>query len=739
MPITTYPQQIQQSQGSLLGQAQVTATQTVGATATDLAGLSVTVTVPAGRTIMITGYAFGYHNSVANAQIALSIYEGATQLQGTDSLHGVAGNGQGWGPVSCIISPTAGTHTYKLSAMVTIGGGTATMSVSATRPAYITVEDITGFQNPYGGQAVAVGLLAQTQYTANSAAAAGLNNVLSATVTVPSGRTLLVRFETYMQNSSPGAAAGGRVGIYMDNTAAAGIGQTGQIQQSDMRLTAANVPEKFACEVLISPSAGSHTFSVNLDNGGTGNITSVAGAGYPTQLQIIDVTATPAPANSAPSSMLGYAEVNGNQSGITAEVDLTGLSVTVTVPTGRRIRITGRGRWQTDTAAAGVLVAIYEDDSMVQQYAMKTPYNNLSQDFHVETVRAPASGAHTYKLRMSQYTTGTVLLGASSTIPASITVEDITPSSTQSYSILPSTIQPGSFLAGTYFFPSPVVIGSGTDALTSGAVAQLVGAASANQDNVAMKKVGAISATNIYWSISHRSDNKSLLIYGYDGTNFKNFAFFDWTNSVTEFDQSIYVNGPAFPIYLNNAKTAYLQSNGLLHGTYGTGGGALKTRAGGNDVSFDWGAPFSIYVDVTNVKTFVIPHPTDNERYLIHACAEGPENVVFYRGQAALENGAVVIELPAYFEALCAEEGRSVQLTPIADDPHDEWCPVLHATYPQDGKFWVGLGSGMVIPDQRFWWEVKAVRKDVAPLNVEPLTDTVDVLGSGPYTYYKEK
>ena len=71
-------------------------------------------------------------------------------------------------------------------------------------------------------------------------------------------------------------------------------------------------------------------------------------------------------------------------------------------------------------------MSIYEDASMVQQWALKTPYANLSQDFHVEAIETPAAGTHTYKLRMSQYTSGTVLLGAAASIPACILVEDIT-------------------------------------------------------------------------------------------------------------------------------------------------------------------------------------------------------------------------------------------------------------------------------------------------------------------------
>jgi len=160
----------------------------------------------------------------------------------------------------------------------------------------------------------------------------------------------------------------------------------------------------------------------------------------------------------------------------------------------------------------------------------------------------------------------------------------------------------------------------------------------------------------------------------------------------------------------------------------------------GNGWRPQWDGTLRFYIESTNVKNFIIPHPMlPDEKYLVHTTLEGPENAVFYRGVGELVDGKVTIELPEYFEELCAEEGRSVQLTCIADDAEDEWCPVLHATYPREGKFHVGLGSGMNIPDQRFWWEVKAIRKDVEPLLVEPSVNDIEVLGSGPYTYYKRK
>jgi len=67
-----------------------------------------------------------------------------------------------------------------------------------------------------------------------------------------------------------------------------------------------------------------------------------------------------------PSAQLGYAEVTSSQTGISAETDLTGLAVTVTVPAGRRIRITGQIQAQSATTSGTVLLRLKEGATVLQ-------------------------------------------------------------------------------------------------------------------------------------------------------------------------------------------------------------------------------------------------------------------------------------------------------------------------------------------------------------------------------------
>lgn len=133
------------------------------------------------------------------------------------------------------------------------------------------------------------------------------------------------------------------------------------------------------------------------------------------------------------------------------------------------------------------------------------------------------------------------------------------------------------------------------------------------------------------------------------------------------------------------------------------------------------------------IKSFIIPHPDDPGRLLIHGCTESPHNGVEYWGEADLSGtGRADVELPAYFESLTDTEGRVVLVTPIGAAARP-----VSATTPRQGRFTIHGEAG-----QKVAWLVKAIRKDVPPLLVEPRRDQVDVHGpdpDSPYLYYTLK
>jgi hypothetical protein len=115
------------------------------------------------------------------------------------------------------------------------------------------------------------------------------------------------------------------------------------------------------------------------------------------------------------------------------------------------------------------------------------------------------------------------------------------------------------------------------------------------------------------------------------------------------------------------------------------------------------------------IKSFRIPHPLDKTKDLMHSCLEGPEIAVFYRGEGVTDDsGMATVALPDYFESLTRKDGRSVILTELFDEDTETELGRLAASHVKDGKFRVRSEFA----SQSFYWEVKAVRADVAPLEV---------------------
>lgn len=164
----------------------------------------------------------------------------------------------------------------------------------------------------------------------------------------------------------------------------------------------------------------------------------------------------------------------------------------------------------------------------------------------------------------------------------------------------------------------------------------------------------------------------------------------------------------------------------------GTNGGVILTEDAGSNLTFNWtGTALQFKIANTTVKTFVIDHPVDHDKYLVHAAIEGPEAAVFYRGTARLEGKTTEISLPSYASALIDEDSATVQVTQISD--RQEAC-LLTTSRVRDGKFTVTAKAVGI----EFFWTVMATRKDVSALNVEPLKSSVVVNGDGPYRYLYE-
>jgi hypothetical protein len=118
-------------------------------------------------------------------------------------------------------------------------------------------------------------------------------------------------------------------------------------------------------------------------------------------------------------------------------------------------------------------------------------------------------------------------------------------------------------------------------------------------------------------------------------------------------------------------------------------------------------------------KTFVIPHPHEESKYLVHACLEGPESGVYYRGKSWIVSKSIDVWLPDYTSKFT---DFTVQITPV-------WTGhirTLNCGEVYNGKFTVYGEKGP------FHWVVQAKRSSIC---VEPSKADVTVLGDGPYRY----
>jgi hypothetical protein len=124
----------------VIGYAEATADQGSITTEADLTNLAVTVTVPAGgRKVRVSAFINAYGSQAGF--FILKIKEGTTQLQACEAALPASTRDVGIA-TSVILTPAAGSHTYKLTG--TAVTSTNTVYAGATYPSYILVEYLGG-------------------------------------------------------------------------------------------------------------------------------------------------------------------------------------------------------------------------------------------------------------------------------------------------------------------------------------------------------------------------------------------------------------------------------------------------------------------------------------------------------------------------------------------------------------------------------------------------------------------
>jgi len=125
----------------IIGYRQIIANAT-GATVTDIAGLNVTVNVPANRKIRVSGYIGGGSSSAANngvRMILIDVTAGNVQIANASGATNASGDIVSVNPFA-VLQPASGARTFKAQIDRGTNAATANSNSTATNPSYIMVE-----------------------------------------------------------------------------------------------------------------------------------------------------------------------------------------------------------------------------------------------------------------------------------------------------------------------------------------------------------------------------------------------------------------------------------------------------------------------------------------------------------------------------------------------------------------------------------------------------------------------
>ena len=168
-------------------------------------------------------------------------------------------------------------------------------------------------------------------------------------------------------------------------------------------------------------------------------------------------------------------------------------------------------------------------------------------------------------------------------------------------------------------------------------------------------------------------------------------------------DRSLYVKGNTFiegdggtSNALNVSGDTNVTGNSHVTGNITTGG----------DLTVGGFASWSGSI-VATTKLFDIPHPNKEGHRLAHACLEGPEHSVYFRGKV---RNRTTIQLPKYWEGLVDYTTITVNLTPIGAHQN------VIVKRVDESKIYLQAQGGMPI---NCYFHVYGTRQDVGRLEVE--------------------
>ena len=171
-------------------------------------------------------------------------------------------------------------------------------------------------------------------------------------------------------------------------------------------------------------------------------------------------------------------------------------------------------------------------------------------------------------------------------------------------------------------------------------------------------------------------------------------ALGDWSPGVD--GRAVQVEGDVEIIGEKAENAVVVDGNSHVTGNISTGG----------DLSVGGFASWSGSI-VATTKLFDIPHPNKEGHRLAHACLEGPEHSVYFRGKV---RNRTTIQLPKYWKGLVDYTTITVNLTPIGAHQN------VIVKRVDESKIYLQAQGGMPI---NCYFHVYGTRQDVGRLEVE--------------------
>jgi hypothetical protein len=168
---------------------------------------------------------------------------------------------------------------------------------------------------------------------------------------------------------------------------------------------------------------------------------------------------------------------------------------------------------------------------------------------------------------------------------------------------------------------------------------------------------GSTGRTHGVYGLTNSSSNDSAGVLGIDGSGSP-------TGTLTTFPAGVRGESTDDRAILGHqADTAGAQT--LLTRRISAAGG--ETIFAGMTCSNTVSACGNGGTNYSGTKSFVEPHPTDASKTIKYISLEGPEAGTYFRGRGRFQRGLATISVPEDFRMVTADEGLSIQVTPIGD------------------------------------------------------------------------